>query len=376
MNTKPLLVLYTVVLCSFICQEASAKIWRVNNKSSYDGATLWGENFGGTAAYPVFSEVDQAVAFGIVNNGDTIHVEGSTVVYEDAVLTKRLVLIGTGFFLTDNPNTSINSMDVRIGRISFNAGSAGSQAIGFNVINNGNTADGYVYVTVNGCTVKRCRIERAVWFATLLADVYIIQNFFPNVIVGNCLSTNGNSFFVPPTDIVFNNNICQKTLLWGTPLANPTTSWPILQCRNNVFDGPDNLATPQLAFSTSDFSNNILMPTNAVVNIAASSGVISYNIGTLVTQFGATNNNLVVPAIATLFVNSPSRDGAYQVAPGSVANNSGKDNTDRGAFGGASPTARYTLSGLAPIPVLYEINTTGIADATGLPVIIRARTIK
>ena len=142
------------------------------------------------------------------------------------------------------------------------------------------------------------------------------------------------------------------------------------------FDGPDNLATPNLAFSTSEFRNNILMPTNAVVNISAMPGVIAYNIGTLATQFGTTNNNLVVPAITTLFINSASRDGMYQVAAASQASNNGSDGTDRGAFGGAAVTNRYTLSGLAHIPVIYEITSAGVANASGLPVTIKARTIK
>jgi hypothetical protein len=223
--------------------------------------------------------------------------------------------------------------------------------------------------------VKRCRIEGQIVFGFPLSDVYIIQNFFPNTVVNNAINTNGNTFFVPPTDLVFNNNICQKTFTWGTPLANPTTLWPILQCDNNVFDGPDNLATPNLAFSTSEFKNNILMPTNAKVNIAASAGVIAYNIGTLSTQFGTADNNLVVPAITTLFVTSTSTDGAYQVATGTQANNTGADGTDRGAFGGAAVISRYTLSGLAAIPVIYQVTTPG-ATSTNLPVTISARTIK
>lgn len=372
---KTVFTLIAVLLMS-VGSPLNAKTWRVNNKSNYNGSSLWGDNFGGTAAYPVFAQVNQAVAFGVVTNGDTIHIEGSTVVYDDAVLTKRLILIGPGYFLTDNPNTSTNTLDAKIGRITFNPGSADSYAIGLNVINNGNTFDGYVYVYANGCTVKRCRIERAVWFETLLSDIYIVQNFFPGTIVQNALSTNGNSFFVPPTNIVFNNNICQKTLTWGTPLANPTTLWPITQCNNNIFDGPDNLAAPNLAFSTSDFHNNILMPTNAVVNIAASAGVITHNIGTQSNQFGTANSNLVVPAITSLFVSSSSRDGAYQIAPASQASNSGSDGTDRGAFGGLAVINRYTLSGLAPIPVLYNITTSGVADASGLPVTIKARTIQ
>ena len=102
------------------------------------------------------------------------------------------------------------------------------------------------------------------------------------------------------------------------------------------------------------------MPTNAIVNIAASAGVIAYNIGTQPTQFGTDDHNLVVPAIPSIFVTSKSPDGAYQIAQGSVANNSGSDGTDRGALGGAAVSGRYTLSGMAAIPVIYEITTSGV----------------
>ena len=375
MKTKKLLFLLSTFIVTLITLQANAKIWRVNNQSNYDGSTHWGDNFGGSAAFPVFTQINQAVAFGIVNDGDTIQLEGSTITYAFATITKRLVIIGTGYFLTDNPKTTNNVLESKLARILFSTGSENSQLIGVDMVSTGNSNDQDVYINVNEITVKRCRIEGQIVFGYPLSDVYILQNFFPNAVKNNALATNGNSNFVPPTDIVFNNNICQKTLNWGTPAANPTTLWPILQCNNNVFDGPDNLATPNLAFSTSEFKNNILMPTNAKINIAASAGVISYNTGTLATQFGTTDNNLVVPAIITLFVTSASTDGAYQIATGSQANNNGSDGTDRGAFGGVATISRYTLSGLAAIPVIYQITTTG-ATSTNLPVTISARTIK
>ena len=373
MSTKKTILLSAVILLLSVTQQVYAKIWRINNRSNYNGSSLWGDNFGGTAAYPVFTQLSQAIAFAIVNNGDTIHVEGSTETYAFAIVTKKLVIIGTGFFLTDNPKTSNNTLASKIQRIYFNAGSEGSQLIGMDIVSAGNTADRNVYVNVNGVTVKRCRIESGIVFGFPLSDVYITQNFFPDATTSkNLLFTNGNTAFVPPTDIIFNNNICQKTLVW----ANSSGPWPITQCKNNIFDGPDNLATANLSFSTSDFSNNILMPTNAIVDVVASAGNIKNNIGTLPTQFGTADNNLVVPAITTLFVTSTSTDGAYQIADGSAADNSGTDGTDTGAYGGASIVNRYTLSGLAPVPVIYEISTSGVADATGLPVTIKARTIK
>lgn len=354
--------------------QAGATIWRVNNLSNYNGTTLYGDNFGGTASYPVFAQIDQVVAFGIVNNGDTIHVEGSTITYQFTTITKKLVIIGTGYFLTENPTVSNSVLQSNLARIVFASGSEGSQIMGINMVSAGNSFDRDIYINVNGILVKRCRIEGQIVFGFPLADVYIIQNFFPAISAVNVLATNGNSYFVPPTDIVFNNNICQRSLCWGNPISNPTSFWPILQCNNNVFDGPDNLATPNLAFSTSEFRGNILMPTNAKVAIQASAGVINYNIGTLSTQFGTADNNLIVAAITTLFKSPSSTDGVYQIATGTQANNTSYDGTDRGAFGGAM-TNRYTLSGLANIPTVYKVTTSGVGNGS-IQVTLQARTIK
>ena len=372
MKKTQLLLLAVIVTATLFTQKVGATIWRVNNKSNYNGTTLYGDNLGGTAAYPVFNQIQQAHDFTIVNAGDTIYVEGSIATYLPATITKKLVIIGTGYFLTNNSKTSSNKVESAVERIYFNTGSEGSQLIGLDVVYNNNYNDQIVYVNVNDITIKRCRIEKAVQFGDTLKNVFILENFFPNVQpTTNVFFTNSSNTFVPPVDIIFNNNICQKTLVWN----NGTTLWPITQCNNNVFDGPDNLATPNLEFATSDFKNNILMATNAMVNIAAADSVIAYNIGTQSTQFGTNNNNLVVPNITSLYVTSTSPDGTYQIATTSAAYHSGSDGADRGAFGGVAVTDRYTLSGLAAIPVIYSITTTG-ATAGNLPVTIQARTIK
>ena len=371
MKQTQLLFFATLIIATLFTQQANATIWRVNNKSNYNGSTLYGDNFGGTAAYPVFNQIQQAHDFSIVNPGDTIYVEGSIAPYSLATITKKLVIIGTGYFLTNNPKTSSNKVESAVARIYFNPGSEGSQVIGLDIVLISDGGEGIIYLNVNNIIIKRCRIEQYVKFSTGLSNAYILENFFSNTYNTNALATNNDGGFVPPTDIIFNNNICQKTLVWN----NGNTLWPITQCNNNIFDGPDNLATPNLEFATSDFKNNILMATNAKVSITAADSVIAYNIGTQSTQFGTNNNNLVVPNITSLYVISTSPDGAYQIATGSAAANSGSDGADRGAFGGVAITDRYTLSGLAAIPVIYSISTQG-ATATDLPVTIGARTIK
>ena len=84
-----------------------------------------------------------------------------------------------------------------------------------------------------------------------------------------------------------------------------------------------------------------------------------------------------MPDITSLFVGGDSKDGFYQIKSGSQAYQNGSDDSDRGAFGGAILSSRYTLSGLAPVPVIYEAVSAGSVSAeTGLPVTIKARTIK
>ena len=355
-----------------------AKIRRVNNGSNYNGTTLWGSNFGGNPAYPVFKQIDQAIAWSSVMDSDTIHVESSQFIYTAATITKKVVLIGPGFFLPDNSKTGNNLLDARVTRINFNEGSEGSSVIGLNIAVNTNSADGYIQIAADNITIKRCRIERSIYFhisgGSGIQRVTVVQNYFPSIYVTNALYFT-NSNFIPPVEVIFNNNICQKTLLWERSASG--LAWNITQCRNNVFDGPDNLATPNLRFTTSDFSNNILMPVNAIVDITATPAQIAYNIGTQAAQFGNSNNNLVVPDISSLFVGGDSKDGFYQIKSGSQAYQNGSDDSDRGAFGGAILSSRYTLSGLAPVPVIYEAVSAGSVSAeTGLPVTIKARTIK
>lgn len=357
------------IIAALAVQSANAKIWRVNNKSNYNGTSLYGDNVGGTATYPVFNQINQAIGWAGVVNNDTLYIEGSTTVYAGATVTKKLAIIGTGFFLTENPKVTNDAMESKVAQLSINI--EGSQVIAMNVVNNGYSSDGKIYINANGISIKRCRIERGIQFATELTDVYILNNFFSNVIATNAFYTNGYSSFIPPTSIVFNNNICQKTLNWN--------AWPVQQCNNNVFDGPVN-ASPnlQLQFNTSGFSNNILKTTNASVNINGGNlEKLTHNIGTLSSQFGTANNNKVVADMTTLFVTTGTSDGKYNLKNGSPGSNNGSDGTDRGAFGGLVVQNRYTLSGLAAIPVLYKLTTPGVAtQASGLAVTISARTIK
>ncbi len=363
MKQTHLLFAAALVAALLFTQQASAKIWRVNNKSNYNGSTLWGDNFGGTPSYPVFPQINDALKAGsgtLVAAGDTLYVESSPTVYTDVTIDRKLAIIGSGYFLSQNPDVSTSTDSSSIGSITFKSGSEGSQLIGISIIH---VYPYNLYLNTNNLTVKRCWLADEVQIGSGVTDIFILENFFTNTNGANAI--NLEYPYAYPTDLVFNNNICKKTLVWGGA---------ILQCNNNIFDGPANKLN--LQFTTSECKNNILKSLNATTNINNGTNLnVSYNIGTSSSQFGTANNNLIVPNITSLFVSSTSPDGMYQVAPNSAAANSGSDGTDRGAFGGVAVTDRYTLSGLAAIPVIYSITTPG-ATATNLPVTIGARAIK
>lgn len=367
-------VRFNLVVCTAILLSAfinAQTTWRVNNQSNYDGATTFGDNYGGTPTFPVFKEINQAVDFPNVVDGDTLHIEGSTIDYLNAIITKRLVIIGPGYFLNENTNVSNNTYSANIGQITFNSGSESSQLIGLNVINNGFNSDGTVYLNVNEITVKRCRIERDIQFATQLSGAYIIQNFFSNSYDTNALQDNGFNSFIPPQDVIFNNNICQKALVWSD---NAWGTGTLLECNNNIFDGPINELS--LEFNAGSFQNNILRAANITANInSGTNNNVENNTVSNSSVFNGTPGNLWVPNMATLFVSGSTTDGNYRLQPGSSDNIAGSDGTERGAFGGAAVINRYNLSGLPPIPVAYEVSTTGVSEqGTGLPVTVKART--
>lgn len=81
--------------------------------------------------------------------------------------------------------------------------------------------------------------------------------------------------------------------------------------------------------------------------------------------------------MGTLFIApGSSTDGNYQLQSGVASNYPGLGGGDRGAFGGSIPANRYTLSGLANIPVIYDVYTTGTVVSGTLPIIIKGKNYK
>lgn len=371
-SQKPTVMkLILLISVLFIVHLSEAKIWRINSNSDYNGTSTWGGNFGGTATNPVFKQIGDAVASNLVSatKGDTLYVEGSTIDYAAVTVTKKLIIIGPGYFLNENPTTSNDLLEARLDYIVFNTGSSGSKLIGIYV-------NGFYGITINvsNVLIRRCKIDKSITLNYNISDIAVLQNFFTNA-DNNTTSAIIPNFYGFPTNFIFNNNICKKTLI----LVSNNTTRNALECKNNVFDCPAITNNPSLKMNVSSFQNNILKTAAATVDINNKTNLnVSYNISASATgQFGTASQNKVITDMNTLFVATGTSDGKYKLKAGSPGSNNGSDKTDRGAFGGAAITNRYTLSGLAPIPVIYDITTSGVASPTsGLSITISAKTIK
>ena len=100
--------LLLAVLAVLLVNNIQAAIWRVNN------------NPGINANFTSFT-----AAQNVASNGDTLYFEGSPVSYGDITITKPLVIIGPGYFLTENLQTQANPVSAQFGTVNFNNVSSG-----------------------------------------------------------------------------------------------------------------------------------------------------------------------------------------------------------------------------------------------------------
>src|SRR6187549_1803900 len=103
MKKLSLLIIFAILICG----SCFAKIWRVNN------------NVGINADFTTLQAAHNGAA-----SGDTLYLEGSPNSYGALTCTKKLAIIGTGYFLDQNLNLQANAAVSKVDGLSFNAGSA------------------------------------------------------------------------------------------------------------------------------------------------------------------------------------------------------------------------------------------------------------
>jgi hypothetical protein len=299
-------LLLTLVLTG-ITEVLHAHHWRVNNAPN---------------ASAQFTSLQAAHDSPQVAEGDTLYLEPSVNSYGSITWTKRLVMIGNGYYLTANPETQANTTQTSIGSLDVRSGASGS-------VVSGCTLNNISLSTTNTIFFKRNYIINLDFSSGSNSNIY----FYQNVIEGIA----GYGWGV---ETYFENNILFNVGL--QPSARCTFLNNVILYIYSVYN--------------STLANNIMTTNQGFGNISTCNYYNNISAGT---QFGTDNGNQANVDMNNVFVcwnscTGISPDAKFQLKPGSVAAGAGYGGIDCGIFAGNYP---YVLSGMPNIPAIYYLNT-------------------
>ena len=333
---KKSFILLALTIC--IASTSFAKIWRINN----------------TGVPADFTTAQAANDNASVVNGDTLHFEPSGTSYGEFSLTKRLVVIGNGYFLGSgiggaNPDLQANTAASVVSNMYLGSGAANSVIMGM-------TISSTIYIgygtSTNNILFRRNRVQ---------GTVYFYNSGSTNVQVLQCYIDGGIAQGGTHTNIMIANNI----ILAGTS-----------------FDGDDN----------GTFQNNIMHASGAAYGSAFQNFTLRSNImvaGSISTltnclvesnisysnYFGTANNNQANIDMSTVFVGYPtqgtnSNDGRFVLKNPGPGITTGYGSVDCGAYGNTTP---YVKSGMPDVPSVYKLSVPPIVTNNVLSVIISTK---
>jgi hypothetical protein len=338
---KKIFLLLTATFIAFTF-NASAKIWRVNNNPSLDGDVLQASTlFDGTnnATNP------EAAA------GDSVYFEPSASTYNGVTVNKaNIVIIGYGYFLSQNPGSQAMANNPKIGGITFDVSSTGSSVSGMEVTSNLFVSAGNISVTrcllsglylshqtnATGIRFDKCYITSIFGESGVAAAVTSIT-----VAMENCIFSGvGDANFITGVSLtnkvrgLFRNNVmnyCSQFYGFNFYIANNIFTYQISFggvsnsgnniFRNNLFSYPVGQASyAQVGGNTAPNSGNVFS-----VNLANVFNGIPNNVSNGTTIF---NDYILIGAFTP--------ESRYELKAGSTAIAAGESGT---TFGGATVTA-------------------------------------
>ena len=314
MKTRLIIVGTLILLLSI---TANAKIWRVNNNPGIDADFTTAQ-----AAHDGASV------------GDTLFFEGSMENYGELIVSKKLIIIGPGYFLEKNENTQVSKLSAYLEHTSFMTGSDYSIITGMYILENYN-----INVLTDNITITRCKFGYiAIASDTKSANSTIISQCFIKDGGHQTFSLNGVA-----NNLVFNNCLIIKGGF--TPYPEDENHIIITNCYISCY----------VIVKGSYLANNIIKNT------------ITGNVGN--TEY----NNLTSINESNYFTkDSTSPDLYYKLLGTSPALNAGKDGKDCGPSGGLNP---YVLSGIPKGPHIYDATiSTSANKEDGLDISIKIKT--
>lgn len=331
-------IFFSLIIVIIIHSNASATLRRVNNNP---GITL-----------PAFGYSTFAAAHTAAVAGDTLYIEPSNIAYTMPVggITKRLTLIGPGYFLDQNTGTPADKRNAIFESIILASGSSQSVIEGLVVSN----VLGYSSISTSGTTsisivtIKRCLFASLSISSGALAAGWIVKQ---------CLIT---------SDLLTSSNGGIEILSNNIILGKINTSIGTSIVKNNLIYNVPNVA------SGSNVYNNIFINDNLSTTI---NSIHYYNNVCVNCPGTPTNNNFYTTSYNTMFqVTEPKnfddlRDARFQLPVSSPAKSKGVAGIDCGPFAGPDP---YILSGIPAVPNITAFSV-GAPVGGNIPVTFSAK---
>lgn len=325
-------IILTACFTALIVLNSSAKIWRVNN-----------------AGIPAdFTTIQAAHDASTVLAGDTLHIEPSWISYGALVSTKKLIILGPGYFLDLNTNQQANPAIATIESFTLNTGSSGTVISGL-------TITGTNLISTGNITISRNHISGNIYLSRdySYSDIIITGNYDINSV-----NHSGSSNATLITNVLIYNNLIgfvSFTAQYSGVIAN------------NIFNSY-NSTTYNFTIKNNICTNSINYPV-----FTGNFNTISNNICATSLGLPEGNGNQTSVSMSTVFVGATgnSTDGQWQLANGSPALGAGLNGEDCGMYGGSTP---YHLSGLPEIPSVYFLSAPSTSNGNTLPVTISVKT--
>ena len=324
-----------VIIAIVFAITGNTTVWHVNNN---DGVVT------------DFTSLQQAHDDAGVANGDTLYVYGSTGSYGSLTMTKQLTVIGPGYFLNENPETQVNSLNASAEIITINSSASNSLITGLK--------SRHIYSYATDVLIFRNRVTPSSTYEEGI-DIYSNGNIVKNNYIYAVYGGAGIDIHNSVSYSIIANNILDSYYTNDNSLSIRTHSnVSNVSIINNVLKG-------KISLYNSDLRNNILYSGSFDDHGCCT----FYNNISNSDQFGSDNGNQDNVDMETVFVGTGSTDGQWQLADGSPAIGAGYNGEDCGAYGGDTP---YKLSGIpSEIPAIYLFS----APAVGfdLPIEIKAK---
>ncbi len=276
------------------------------------------------------------------SDGDIIQVHPGD--YGDVTISKPLTIIGTGYNLSDNPNTQANKSPSVFGLITFDMGSEGSSITGLKI-------DEGLYITTNNIIIirnhtKYIRLNNA-------NNILISENYISSYYGGIGSSSSGRGAIYLEGDTP--NLIIRNNYISG---AGGSSGYSSILCKNCTSAGM--IYNNILAGSTYSVSNYVIKNNIFISNIVynGTGNTVMNNIfGNNSTGAGNGIDNVTGQDMSEVFVGYPDITGyntenRFTLKADSPAIGAGENGVDCGIYGGDTP---YIPSGIPSGPHIYSL---------------------